>query len=436
MSDLLIRDGRVIDPANQIDGRRSLFIRDGTIIEVAERLDPARYPGAEVVDASGQWVLPGLVDLHAHLREPGEEYKETIATGALAAVAGGFTTVVAMPNTRPPNDTVSVTELVLRRAREAGLARVLPAGAISKGLMGGELTEVADLVGAGCVAITDDGRPVMNAVLMRRALEYARTFGVPVIAHAEDLNLAGRGVVHEGAVATRLGLLGVPAEAETVMVARDLLLAELTCGRLHVAHASCAGSVALVRDARRRGVRVTAEAAPHHLALTDEAVAGYDPDTKMYPPLRTEADREALWAGLADGTIDAVATDHAPHSLVEKLLEFDQAANGVVGLETALPVVLALVRDNKLAPLRAVEVLTAGPARAFGLPAGTLSPGAAGDVTVVDPDAEWTVVPERLRSKSRNTAFKGWRMRGRALRTYVGGKLVFEAAADPARQRE
>jgi dihydroorotase len=424
MPDLIIRDGRVIDPANHVDGIRHVVVRDGKIFEVAERIEPAA--GAEVVDAKGKWVLPGLIDLHVHLREPGEEYKETIETGTRAAAAGGFTAVVSMPNTKPPNDSLSISEFILRRAREVALTRVYPTGAITKGLKGEELTEIGDLVGTGCVAVSDDGRPVMNAGLMRRALEYARNFGVPVIAHEEELTLVGRGVMNEGPVSTRLGLMGVPAEAETVMVARDILLAELTGARLHIAHASSARTVELVREAKRRGVPVTAEAAPHHFSLTDSAVSGYDPDTKMNPPLRSEADRAALIDGMADGTIDAVATDHAPHSSVEKLVEYDAAANGVIGLETALPLLLELIRRKKLSPSRAAELVTAGPARTLKLPGGTLSVGSPADIALVDPDFQWTVEPGRLHSKSRNTPFKGSQMTGRAVRTYLGGRLVHQ----------
>jgi dihydroorotase len=425
---LFIEGGRVIDPASGVDGVRTVVIRDGKVAEVAERLERPR--DARAVDARGRWVTPGFVDLHAHLREPGQEYKETVATGARAAVAGGFTTICAMPNTKPVNDTASVTELVLARAAAAGLARVLPVGCISKGQGGEELAEYGELKAAGCVALSDDGKPVASSALMRRALEYSRTFGLPLAVHEEDPLLVGKGVMHEGPVATRLGLKGIPAAAEDVMVLRDLALLELAGGRLHVQHVSTRGAVRAIRDAKRRGLPVTAEAAPHHLALTDEDVAasGYSTDFKMNPPLRSADDVRAVREGLADGTIDAVATDHAPHSAVEKDLEFDAAMNGIVGLETAFPVCLELVRRGALPDRRLVEALTVGPARAFGLAAGTLARGAAADVAVLDPTAEWVLDPARLHSKGRNTPWKGKRLVGRCVYTIVGGRIVHEEA--------
>jgi dihydroorotase len=424
MRPILITGGRLIDPANQLDGRLDLFLVDGKVAAVGNALS---VPADTLkIDAQGQWVLPGFIDLHVHLREPGEEYKETVLTGSSAAVAGGFTTIVAMPNTKVVNDNVSVTQLILDRARDAGLARVVPAGAITKGLKGEELAEMGDLVGAGCRAITDDGRPIMNAALMRRALEYAQIFDVPVMVHEEDLDLAGKGCMHEGPTATRLGLKGIPAAAEVAMVTRDLVLLEQTGGRLHVAHVSCEGSVRAIREAKARGLRVTCEVAPHHFTLTDQAVSTYSTHAKMNPPLREDRDLKALLAAMADGTVDAIATDHAPHSPVEKDVEFDAAANGVVGLETALPLTLALVRDGKLTLAKAIDLLTRGPAKAFGLPGGQLSVGSPADVTLVAPEQEWKVEPARFKSKSRNTPFAGWTMRGRVERTLVGGKVVFE----------
>jgi dihydroorotase len=425
MSDLLfIEGGRVIDPAGGIDGIRTVVVRDGLIAEVGERIE--RPHEARAIDARGRWVTPGLIDLHVHLREPGQEYKETVATGVAAAVAGGFTAVCAMPNTRPVNDNVSVTALVLARAAEAGLARVYPVGCISKGSAGEELAEYGDLKQAGCVALSDDGKPVSSSALMRRALEYARTFGLPLTVHEEDLALVGKGSMHEGEVSTRLGLTGIPAAAEEVMVLRDIALAELTGGRLHLAHVSTRGAVRAVREAKSRGLPVTAEVTPHHLALSDEdlAASDYSTDFKMNPPLRSRADVEACRQGLADGTLDAVATDHAPHALQEKELEFDAAANGIVGLETALAVCLGLVRQGALGERRLVEALTAGPARAFGLPGGRLVRGAPADVTVVDPAAEWVVDPQRLRSKSKNSPWKGRKLTGRCTHTIVGGRIV------------
>ena len=427
MSDVLfIEGGRVIDPASGTDGVRTVVVRDGKIAEVAERVERPR--DARAVDARGRWVTPGFLDLHVHLREPGQEYKETVATGTRAAVAGGFTAVCAMPNTNPVNDDTAVTELVLARAAAAGLARVYPVGAISKGSKGEELAEYGELKAAGCVALSDDGKPVMSASLMRRALEYAKAFGLPLTVHEEDLHLVGKGVMHEGAAATRLGLKGIPAAAEEVMILRDLALLELTGGRLHVAHLSTAGGVRAVRDAKRRGLRVTAEVTPHHLALTDEDVAasGYSTDFKMNPPLRSAEDVRAVREGLADGTIDAIATDHAPHSSVEKDVEFDAAANGIVGLETAFPVCLALARQGVLSEKRLVEALTVGPARAFGLPGGALARGAAADVAILDPAAEWVLDPARLHSKGKNTPWKGRRLAGRCSMTIVGGRIVHE----------
>jgi dihydroorotase len=429
---IFIEGGRVIDPATGTDGVRTVVLRDGRVAEVAERVE--RPSDARVVDARGRWVTPGFVDLHVHLREPGQEYKETVATGARAAVAGGFTSVVAMPNTKPVNDTLAVTELVLARAAAAGLARVYPCGCVSRGQAGEDLAEYGDLKAGGCVALSDDGRPVASSALMRRALEYARTFGLPLAVHEEDPQLVGKGVMHEGAAATRLGLRGIPGQAEEVMVLRDVALAELTGGRLHVQHVSSAGSVRAVREAKRRGLAVTAEATPHHLTLTDEdlAASGYSTDFKMAPPLRSAADVAACVEGLADGTIDCIATDHAPHSPVEKEVEFDAAANGIVGLETAFPVCLELVRRGRLTERRLVEALTAAPARVFGLPGGTLARGAPADVAVLDPAAAWTCDPAAFHSRGRSTPWKGRTLTGRCTHAFVGGRLVHEAAR-PAR---
>lgn len=422
---LLIRGGRLIDPKHRVDGRRDLLIREGKVAEISERPLPAG-PGVAVLEASGKWVVPGFIDLHVHLREPGEEGKETVLTGSRAAVAGGFTSVVAMPNTRPVNDGPQVTRYLLDRAREAALCRVLPAGAISKGQEGKELAEIGLQVEAGCVCFTDDGRPVMNAGLMRRALLYARQFQVPICAHAEDLTLSSRGVAADGHLATRMGLLPIPPSAEVAMVARDLVLAEETGARLHVAHVSCEGSARLIREAKRRGVRVSCEATPHHLTLTDAALEGYDTQAKMNPPLRHEEDLRALRQGLADGTIDAIATDHAPHRGLDKDCELDQAANGVVGLETALPLALELVGAGVISAGRMVALFTQGPAEAFDLPWGHLGVGAAADLTVIDPEAEWQVDAGRFCSKGRNTPFQGRAVRGRVTHTLVGGRVVFE----------
>ncbi len=420
---VLIRGGRLIDPRHQVDGVRELLLEEGKVARISEQ--PLSTEGATVIDARGQWVVPGLIDLHVHLREPGEEGKETILTGCQAAVAGGFTSVVAMPNTRPVNDSALITRLVLTRAAEANLCRVYPAGAITQGLKGTELSELASLVEAGCICITDDGRPVMSAGVMRRALQYARVFKVPVMVHEEDLTLSAGGLMNEGPLATRMGLLPIPPSAETAMVARDLVLLEEIGGRLHIAHVSCEGSVRLIREAKRRGLPVTAEAAPHHFTLTDAALVGYDTHAKMNPPLRRESDVLALQEGLADGTLDAIATDHAPHGTLDKDCEFDRALNGVVGLETAVPLTLALVKAGRLTPERAIALLTSGPAAAFSLPGGHLGEGAPADVTVIDPQREWVVDARKFFSKGRNTPFHGRKVQGRVTHTLVGGRQVF-----------
>ncbi|MBK9517224.1 MAG: dihydroorotase [Anaeromyxobacter sp.] len=426
----IIEGGRVIDPASGTDGVRTVVLKDGLVAEVSERVE--RPSGATVVDARGRWVTPGFIDLHVHLREPGQEYKETVASGARAAVAGGFTSVVCMPNTKPVNDTLAVTELILARAAAAGLARVYPCGCISKGSAGEELAEYGELKAGGCVALSDDGKPVSSPALMRRALEYARAFGLPLTVHEEDLSLVGKGVMHEGAASTRLGLKGIPGQAEDVMVLRDIALVELTGGRLHISHLSSAGAVRAVREAKRRGLPVTAEVTPHHLALTDEDVAasGYSTDFKMSPPLRSAADVAACREALADGTIDCIATDHAPHSAVEKAVEFDAAMNGITGLETAFAVCLGLVRGGALTERRLVEALTASPARAFGLPGGTLARGAPADVAVLDPAAVWTFDAAATFSKSANSPWRGTQLTGRCTHTFVGGRLVHQVGGE------
>ncbi len=420
---LLIRRGRVVDPANGVDAVQDVLLADGKIERVGKNL--AAPPGAEVMEAAGKIVCPGFIDMHVHLREPGYEYKETVATGTRAAAAGGFTAVACMANTNPVNDNGAVTDYILARAKVEGVVRVYAIGAVTKNLNGEELAELAELAEAGCVAFSDDGKCVMNAGLYRRAMEYTLPFGVPVISHAEDAQLAKGGAMHEGVISTEIGLPGVPAAAEDVMVARDILLAELTGAHVHIAHLSTAGAVRLVRDGKARGVRVTAEVTPHHLVLTEEAVRTYDPNTKMAPPLRTKRDTEALLEALADGTIDCVATDHAPHALSEKEGEFDHAAFGIVGLETAVALLMDRLVRPGLLPLGAlVSRLSRDPARLLNLPGGSLAAGAAADITILDPERKLTVDPAQFRSKSRNTPFAGWTLTGGPWLTIVGGKVV------------
>ncbi len=419
---VLLRGGRVIHhpaPGQVFDQLADVLLADGRVAAVGPGLSaPA---GAEVHDCKGLLVVPGLVDIHVHFREPGEEYKEDLGSGSRSALAGGFSTVCAMPNTKPTNDNRTVTELIVRRAREMDGVRIRPIGALTKGLAGQELADMADMQDAGAVAVSDDGQCVMNAGLMRRAMEYARTFGLPVVQHCEDHDLSGRNPMNEGPVATSLGLRGQPWVAESVIVARDLQLLELVGGRYHVAHISTRRSVELVREGKRRGLAVTAEVTPHHLSLDDSACALYDTACKCAPPLRGKDDVAAVREGLADGTIDAVATDHAPHSVVEKDVEFDLAAFGMTGLETSLSLVLELVSAGVLSLPDAICRMTAGPARALGLSAGTLAVGAPGDVAVLDPALRWTVDPARMLSKSKNTPFSGRALTGRAVATYVGG---------------
>jgi dihydroorotase len=420
---ILLKGGRVLDPVHNIDDTLDLLIEDGRIANISKNIEAG---GAETIDARGKLVVPGLIDIHVHLRDPGYEYKEDIVTGTRAAAAGGFTSVACMPNTNPVNDNKAVTLYIRRKAAEEGCVNVFPVGSITKGLKGESLAEMGELKEAGCLAVSDDGRPVANGELMRRALEYARPFGLTVISHAEDISLVGEGVMNEGFVATELGLKGIPWVAEDAAVARDVMLAEFAGARLHVAHVSTRGAVEIVRAAKKRGVRVTCEATPHHFTLTDEAVRGYNTNAKMNPPLRSAEDVAAVRAGLADGTIDAIATDHAPHHIDEKNVEFNIALNGIVGLETALPLSLRLVEDGILPLKDAIARLTIGPARALGIPRGTLEVGTAADVTVIDPELKWTVAAEKLLSKSKNTPFDGWKLKGVATHTIVGGKIVYQ----------
>ena len=424
-SGILIRGGRVVDPARGQDEVADVYLAEGRVEAVGRNLGTP--DGAMVVDARGQVVAPGLIDLHVHLREPGQEDLETVASGAMAAAAGGFSAVCAMPNTDPVCDNQGVVGFVKAQAQRAGKARVYPIGAISLGQQGQQLAEFGELVGAGAVAVSDDGKPVVSSHLMRTALEYARTFGIPVADHCEEPTLSAGGVMHEGTVATRLGLKGIPAAAEEIMVARDLLLAELTGGHVHLCHMSTRGSVELIRRAKERGVRVTAEACPHHFTLTHDACVGYDTNAKMNPPLREDADRAAIRAALKDGTIDAIVTDHAPHHYDAKEREFDDAPNGIIGLETSLGLAITeLVRTGLLTLSDLVARMSAVPARIFGLPGGTLAPGTPADVVVFDPDVEWIVRPEEFHSRSRNTPFAGRRLFGRATTTVVRGQVVFQ----------
>jgi dihydroorotase len=425
MRPILIRGGRVLDPSRNLDEVSDLFLKDGKVEAVGR--DIGRPDEALVVDGSNKIVSPGLIDLHVHLREPGQEDVETVASGAMAAAAGGFSAVCAMPNTDPVTDNQAAVGFIVSQAQRAGKARVYPIGAVSLGQKGQQLAEFGELVGAGAVAVSDDGKPVASSHLMRTALEYARTFNIPVADHCEDPTLAAGGAMHEGLVSTRLGLKGVPAAAEEIMVARDILLAELTGGHVHLCHMSTRGSVALIRRAKEQGLRVTAEACPHHFTLTHEACEGYNTNAKMNPPLREPEDREAIRQALKDGTIDVICTDHAPHHYDAKEREFDDAPNGIIGLETALGLAITELVESKLIDLATlVRRMSEMPARIFGIPGGTLAPGSAADVVVFDPGARWTVNPDEFYSKSRNTPFGGRALRGRADLTIVRGQVVFQ----------
>jgi len=425
MRPILIRGGRVVDPARGIDEVADLLLRDGKIEASGRNLG---WPDdAQIVPAEGKVVSPGLIDVHVHLREPGQEDLETVATGAMAAAAGGFSAVCAMPNTDPVTDNQAAVGFIVSQAQRAGKARVYPIGAVSLGQQGRQLAEFGELVGAGAVAVSDDGKPVASSHLMRTALEYARTFGIPVADHCEEPTLADGGAMHEGIVSTRLGLKGVPAAAEEIMVARDILLAELTGGHVHLCHMSTRGSVDLIRRAKDRGLRVTAEACPHHFTLTHEACEGYNTNAKMSPPLREPEDREAIRQALRDGTIDVICTDHAPHHYDAKEREFDDAPNGIIGLETALGLAITELVQTKLLDLTTlVTRMSVMPARVFNLPGGTLAPGSAADVVVFDPAVMWTVDPDTFFSKSRNTPFGGRQLTGRAETTIVRGQLVYQ----------
>ena len=423
----LFRSVHLVDPKAGRHGRFDLLV-DGDRVAAVGRDLPVN--GATVVELpEGCIVTPGLIDMHVHLREPGQEHKETIATGTASAVAGGFTAVACMPNTDPVNDTASVTRFIVTRAAEVGLARVYPIGAVSMGSNGQQLTEIGDLRAAGCVAITDDGRPVATALLVRRALEYASMFGMPLIEHCEDSSLKGDGVAHEGAVGGLLGLRGIPGAAEAITAERDISVAELTGGHVHIAHMSARQTLRAVRAGKERGIKVTCEVAPHHFTLTDDALAehgGYDTNLKMNPPLREQADRAAMIDGLRDGSVDVIATDHAPHHADEKALEFDRAPFGIVGLETCVPLCFErLVRPGIITVSRLVELLSVNPARILGVPGGTLVEGSPADITILAPDAPVTIHAAAFRSKSKNSPFDGWTLHGAVAGTIVGGRTVY-----------
>ncbi len=422
---LLLKNGRIIDPLNDLDESADILLIDGMIKDVVPAGQDISFPQARIVDVGGKWIVPGLIDMHVHLREPGEEYKETIVSGTRAAAAGGFTAVACMPNTIPVNDCQSVTCLILDKARK-GFSRVYPIGAISKNSEGSQLAEFAELKKAGVAALSDDGRPVADSQLLRRALEYSANHDLLLISHAEELSLSKNGAMNEGAISTRLGLRGIPHVAEEVMIYRDIALAHFTNRPIHIAHISTRESVSLIRRAKKKGWPVTAETTPHYFSLTEEAVGQYDTRAKMNPPLRGPDDIQAIKDGLKDGTIDAIVTDHAPHSSLEKEVEFDQAANGIIGLETSVSLAMALVRDKVLTPVRMIEVMSVNPARILGVDGGSLTPGNPADVTVIDPDLEFVYQKDDIVSKSANSPFIDWKLRGRAIMTIVGGKIMYE----------
>ncbi len=433
---IVIKNGHIIDPSQCIDGIGDIFIEDGKIVRIEQKsgspeakkkknndFRSSELPNFQIIDASGLYVIPGLVDMHVHLREPGFEHKETIKTGTLAAVKGGITSVCCMPNTNPVNDNRTVTEFILRKAYDEGSCNVYPIGAITKGQKGEELAEMGMMREEGCVAFSDDGVPVANGILMRRALEYSKTFNVPIISHCEDVSLSEGGSMNEGALSTQLGLRGIPSASEDVMVARDIILAELTGGRLHIAHVSTEGSVRLIRQAKERGVNITAETCPHYFTITEDAVKGYNTNAKVNPPLRRQKDVEAVTEGLKDGTIDVIATDHAPHHRDEKLLEFDNAPSGISGFETALSLGIGLVNAGVLTMSKLIEKTTLHPAKILGIDKGTLKTGSDAEIAIVDMNKEFHVRSEKFVSKGRNTPFEGWKLKGMPVITICKGKV-------------
>lgn len=421
---LLIKGGRVIDPSQNIDDTLDVLVENGLIKEISKSLKaPA---DAKIIDASGKYVVPGLIDMHVHLRDPGLEYKEDIVSGTRAAVSGGFTSVCCMPNTKPVIDNKAITSYIINKSRTEGFCNVFPVGSITYGLSGDRMSEMGELKESGCVAVSDDGRPVTNPELMRRSLQYAAGIGIMVITHAEELELVGEGVMNEGFTSTELGLKGIPCVAEDIATARDIMLAEYTGAPIHIAHVSTKGSVRIIREAKSRGVRVTCETAPHYFALTDDAVRGYNTNAKMNPPLREADDVAAIKQGLQDGTVDCIATDHAPHHLDEKDVEFNVAMNGIIGLETSLPLSLKLVEEGVLTLKQMVEKMSCNPSNILALDRGTLKVGAAADITVIDPSLEWVVEADKLASKSKNSPWLGHKMKGAAVATVVAGNLKFE----------
>ncbi|HOU56643.1 MAG: dihydroorotase [Smithella sp.] len=424
---LLLKGARVIDPSRNLDAPMDVLVEDGKIAGCKPGIKAPS--GATVLDLAGMIVVPGLIDMHTHLREPGYEYRETVASGAAAAVAGGFTSIACMPNTRPVNDNRSVTEFILRKAAEANLANIYPIGAISMNSDGKQMTEFWDLREAGIVALSDDGNPVMDAALMRRAMEYADSLNLPVIQHCEDKNLSAGGLMNEGYPSTLLGLPGIPAIAEEIMVARDILIAEYTGTRIHFAHVSTVGSVRLIRDAKKRGLQVTAETAPHYFTLTDESLRDYDTNYKVSPPLRGKTDVSAVKEGLADGTLDAIACDHAPHGRTDKEVEFEYAANGISGLETSLGLSLSLVHEGVLSWPELIAKMSCNPARILNLPKGTLAKGADADITVIHPELAWSVDAAAFHSLGKNSPFSGRKLKGRAVLTIVGGDIKYDGLA-------
>lgn len=428
----LLKGGRVVDPSQQLDAPMDILVENGRIVQIEANISRNIASGrrmksgdVKLIDLKGMMITPGLVDMHTHLREPGFEYKETIRTGSESALAGGFTSIACMPNTNPVNDNRAVTEFVKKKARECGLARVYPVAAITKGSEGSQLAEFGDLKDAGAIAFSDDGKPVMNASVMRRALEYAESLRMPVISHCEDLNLSVGGVMNEGWTATRLGLNGIPGIAEDIMAARDIMLADFTCTAVHIAHISTKEAVSIVREAKKRGIRVTAETAPHYFSLTDEFLEGFDTNGKVNPPLRTREDVAAVKEGLQDGTIDAIASDHAPHARTDKEVEFDYASFGISGLETSLALGLRLVEEGVLTLFQLIEKMAFMPAGILQIPGGTLKVGADADLTVIDINKTWRVVPSKFRSRGKNSPFAGWDLRGKAILTMVKGEIKF-----------